>query len=221
MCRWIVEDLGPDVPLHFSAFHPDFRLTRPRADAAGDAGPGPRHRPPGRAEVCLYGQYQRPAAAEHLLPGLRPGVDRAGRLPSGGLRAGGGPLPALRHGDRRPFRRGPRRLGSPPDAGPHRRLRPGGTPGRPPARLSLPGTARPIAGPGHAQPTLRQGDRTVNDQPRPAAVNGGKPKLSKPQEQMVFQAACRRVIAAVVGSPPERLEEVLGRNRRPAHAGAG
>jgi pyruvate formate lyase activating enzyme len=27
MCQWIVEQLGPDVPLHFSAFHPDFKLT--------------------------------------------------------------------------------------------------------------------------------------------------------------------------------------------------
>jgi pyruvate formate lyase activating enzyme len=26
MTRWIVEELGPDVPLHFSAFHPDFRM---------------------------------------------------------------------------------------------------------------------------------------------------------------------------------------------------
>jgi pyruvate formate lyase activating enzyme len=26
MTRWIVEDLGPDVPLHFSAFHPDHRM---------------------------------------------------------------------------------------------------------------------------------------------------------------------------------------------------
>ncbi len=27
MCQWIIEELGPDVPLHFSAFHPDFKLT--------------------------------------------------------------------------------------------------------------------------------------------------------------------------------------------------
>ena len=27
MCRWIVDELGPNVPLHFSAFHPDFKLT--------------------------------------------------------------------------------------------------------------------------------------------------------------------------------------------------
>jgi pyruvate formate lyase activating enzyme len=26
MTRWLVEHLGPDVPLHFSAFHPDFKL---------------------------------------------------------------------------------------------------------------------------------------------------------------------------------------------------
>jgi pyruvate formate lyase activating enzyme len=26
LTRWVVERLGPDVPLHFSAFHPDFRL---------------------------------------------------------------------------------------------------------------------------------------------------------------------------------------------------
>lgn len=31
MCQWIVENLGADVPIHFTAFHPDFRL---------------RHRPP-------------------------------------------------------------------------------------------------------------------------------------------------------------------------------
>jgi AmmeMemoRadiSam system radical SAM enzyme/AmmeMemoRadiSam system protein B/AmmeMemoRadiSam system protein A len=27
MSAWIVENLGPDVPVHFSAFHPDFRMT--------------------------------------------------------------------------------------------------------------------------------------------------------------------------------------------------
>jgi len=26
LTRWVVENLGPEVPLHFSAFHPDFRL---------------------------------------------------------------------------------------------------------------------------------------------------------------------------------------------------
>jgi pyruvate formate lyase activating enzyme len=27
MTSWIVEDLGPDVPVHFTAFHPDFKMT--------------------------------------------------------------------------------------------------------------------------------------------------------------------------------------------------
>ena len=27
MSRWIVRELGPDVPLHFTAFHPDYKLT--------------------------------------------------------------------------------------------------------------------------------------------------------------------------------------------------
>jgi len=27
MCQWIADELGPDVPLHFSAFHPAFQLT--------------------------------------------------------------------------------------------------------------------------------------------------------------------------------------------------
>ena len=26
MCRWIHEQLGDEVPLHFTAFHPDFHL---------------------------------------------------------------------------------------------------------------------------------------------------------------------------------------------------
>jgi pyruvate formate lyase activating enzyme len=26
LCEWVVDKLGPDVPLHFTAFHPDFRM---------------------------------------------------------------------------------------------------------------------------------------------------------------------------------------------------
>ncbi|MDP1531776.1 AmmeMemoRadiSam system radical SAM enzyme [Rhodoferax sp.] len=26
MCNWIMKELGPDVPLHFSAFHPDYKM---------------------------------------------------------------------------------------------------------------------------------------------------------------------------------------------------
>jgi len=27
MCKWIRQNLGPDVPLHFTAFHPDWKMT--------------------------------------------------------------------------------------------------------------------------------------------------------------------------------------------------
>ncbi|MDE2009633.1 MAG: AmmeMemoRadiSam system radical SAM enzyme [Candidatus Omnitrophica bacterium] len=31
MCQWIADHLGPDVPVHFTAFHPDYKMTdRPR-----------------------------------------------------------------------------------------------------------------------------------------------------------------------------------------------
>ena len=79
MCQWIAEELGPDVPLHFSAFHPDFKLT--------DRGPTPPAtlRPPttspaGRAALCLYGQRFRPRAPAHVLPRLRPGGDPPRRV---------------------------------------------------------------------------------------------------------------------------------------------
>ena len=28
MCHWIAQELGPDVPLHFTAFHPDFKMAQ-------------------------------------------------------------------------------------------------------------------------------------------------------------------------------------------------
>ena len=35
MCRWIMEKLGPDVPVHFTAFHPDWKmLDKPHTPAA-------------------------------------------------------------------------------------------------------------------------------------------------------------------------------------------
>ncbi len=31
LCRWIQKELGPDVPLHFSAFHPDYKMLNVRS----------------------------------------------------------------------------------------------------------------------------------------------------------------------------------------------
>jgi pyruvate formate lyase activating enzyme len=27
MCRWLYENIGPDYPIHFSRFHPEYKLT--------------------------------------------------------------------------------------------------------------------------------------------------------------------------------------------------
>ena len=29
MCRWIVKELGPETPMHFSRYHPDYKMERP------------------------------------------------------------------------------------------------------------------------------------------------------------------------------------------------
>ncbi|MBN1959809.1 MAG: AmmeMemoRadiSam system radical SAM enzyme [Deltaproteobacteria bacterium] len=34
MCEWILEALGPTVPVHFTSFHPDYKLTDRRATSA-------------------------------------------------------------------------------------------------------------------------------------------------------------------------------------------
>ena len=33
-CKWIMENLGADVPLHFTAFHPDWKMTEVHATPA-------------------------------------------------------------------------------------------------------------------------------------------------------------------------------------------
>jgi pyruvate formate lyase activating enzyme len=42
--RWIAEHLGPDVPLHFTAFHPDYKMRDLPPDAARDATQSPPDR---------------------------------------------------------------------------------------------------------------------------------------------------------------------------------
>ena len=118
LAEWMGSHLGADVPLHFSAFHPAWKMTdRPRTPP-GDPRPGPAHRPRGRAAPRLHRQRPRPGGADDLLPGL-PGAARGARLERGAgepARAGRG-LPALRGADRRALRgrgsgRGRRQLGA-------------------------------------------------------------------------------------------------------------
>ena len=127
MTRWVVEHLGPDVPMHFTAFHPDFKMLDVGADAAGDAHPraarsrsrnGVRYAYTGNVHDADGGSTYCPAAA-------RASIERDWyvhrRLPPHRRR----PLQALRRRRARPLRRAAGRLGRPAPARPARRLRGG------------------------------------------------------------------------------------------------
>ena len=45
MCDWLLENLGPDYPLHFSRFQPAHKLTHLPPTPVGGAGGGPRASP--------------------------------------------------------------------------------------------------------------------------------------------------------------------------------
>ena len=85
-CDWILEHLGPDVPLHFTAFHRDPR-------------PCPRDRPCRRPPLRLRRQRARRRGADDVVPRLRRGAHRArlarDRTVSDGRRS----LPRLRDGN--------------------------------------------------------------------------------------------------------------------------
>ena len=66
MCRWIVKELGTDVPLHFTAFHPDYKMDDLPATPAVDAAPRPRHRAARGAAVRLHRQRARQGGRHHL-----------------------------------------------------------------------------------------------------------------------------------------------------------
>ena len=76
LAEWVLQHLGPDVPLHFTAFHPDFKLrdkpatppeTLHRArEIALKAGPA----------LCVRGKYLQ-QCREHVLSRLRRTADPA------------------------------------------------------------------------------------------------------------------------------------------------
>ena len=82
MTRWIVDELGPDVPVHFTAFHPDFKML--------DTPPTPRGTLRRAREIALAngvryaytGNARRPRRPEHVLPSLRRPPHRARLVPA-------------------------------------------------------------------------------------------------------------------------------------------
>ena len=71
MTGWVVDRLGPDVPMHFTAFHPDFNMTDRPAHASGDAGAGAGDRAAQRRAPRLHGQRPRRRGRLHLLRCVR------------------------------------------------------------------------------------------------------------------------------------------------------
>jgi len=67
LARWVKTELGPDVPLHFSQFHPEYLLKnlrrRPSRPSARQS-----HLRRRRAALRLHRQHPRPSGREHLLP---------------------------------------------------------------------------------------------------------------------------------------------------------
>ena len=84
LANWVMGELGPDVPLHFTRFHPDYQLLNlpptPVAtlERARDDGDG------ARAALRLRRQRAGPSGQPHVLPE----VPRAGHRAAGLLRAG-------------------------------------------------------------------------------------------------------------------------------------
>lgn len=195
MCRWIVEELGPDVPLHFSAFHPDFKMTdRPATPLATLLAAHQAARRAGLRYV-FTGNVSDPGHQSTYCPGCdRMVIERDGySLGSFDLREG-----RCRHC-------------STPIAG---RFDP--APGdwggqRQPVRIAA------YARPESTQPTAKE-DSHVESKPaeQPTTPRGGplsdgtvRPELSKQQEDRIFQAAGRRVAAAVRAQPPQPVDAVL------------
>ena len=112
MTRWIADRLGPDVPLHFTAFHPDYKmmdvaptppatLTRARAIALGN---GLHH--------VYTGNVHDVEGGTTFCPGMPRGAGAA-RLVRGAVLQtldDARHVPALRHADRGPLRRFQARL---------------------------------------------------------------------------------------------------------------
>ena len=96
LSKWVYQHLGPDVPLHFTAFHPDYKLTgrsHPEGHAAARAGAGAER----GAALRLHRQRARRRRRHHHLSRVQDEAHRAGlvrdpRLPVDAGRA----LPEVR-----------------------------------------------------------------------------------------------------------------------------
>ena len=76
-CAWIAANLGPDVPLHFTAFHPDFKMRDVPPTPPATLRRARRDRAATRAALRLHRQRPRRRGRPDHLPRLRRGRGRA------------------------------------------------------------------------------------------------------------------------------------------------
>ena len=80
MTQWVVEQLGPDVPMHFTAFHPDWKMLDRSPTPTSTPKACTTHRDQQWRALCVYRECQRSKRPGHLLPPMWGVSDRAGRL---------------------------------------------------------------------------------------------------------------------------------------------
>ena len=80
LARWVKAELGPDVPLHFSRFHPEYLLKNLPPTPLADAGARQGHLRRRGSALRLHRQRSRPSGREHLLPEVPPRGGGARRL---------------------------------------------------------------------------------------------------------------------------------------------
>lgn len=233
LCAWIAEHLGPDVPLHFSAFHPDHQLT--------DRGPTPlatlvKAYEIARQEGLRYvylGNVVAPDYQNTLCPACGRVVIERDAYVVGAYHAGGGRCGHCGEAiagvfDDQPGNWGGRRMSvridraGAGDAQPASR-RGGG----PPSQTSDDATSaprrageeprgdhRPVAMPPPGGASAPVDDSaSPSDRPKRAAQAAGaveRPELAPEEESRVVRAAAETVAATVLGRRPAPVAEQLG-----------
>lgn len=188
MCAWIAEELSPEVPVHFTAFHPAFRML--------DHEPTPLETLAKAHEIACQAGLRYPYTG-NVLDNRRQSTYCPG---CGGvlIERNGYDLNVYNLRQNR-CRRCDTLIAGRFDQGPgdwgSRRL---------PVRIAA--YARPKPTNPEKEPRMEpEQDR----RPEPPETAANHPALSQAQEQVVFQAAGRRVAAAVGLQPAERLDDVL------------
>ncbi len=187
MCDWIAADLRPDVPIHFTAFHPDFRLK--------DRGPTPvatlqRAYQIARAAGLQYVYTGNVSDREHqstFCPGCGSVVIERDRYFLGAYALDGNRCRQCGRKIEGRFDVAPGNWGA-------RRM---------PIRISA------FAAPRSLVPPAGKEEETMQPIPEPSSLPAAdlqRPQLTKEQELLVFRTAAERLAAAVRSQPTESVE---------------